>query len=427
MTNLTLTPEEQFILNCLRLEFGKGDNNSIASLDIPSMNWDNVYKKSAEWNIVPLLHTIIKKQHPFVKTAKIPEHFFKRMKLEHFKACLAYDAMRKSLFEVLEVFHKENIRVVLLKGSHMAQFVYQCEAVRPMGDIDILIKKDDLQKAEALLLRMGYYHENEAKSNLHLPYFLHPKGMKPLEVHWTITKPIWKFNIDLDGIWERAKIERKNRIDMLVFSLEDLLLYLSLHATYQHNLRALGIIPFCDIAAIIHRFAHDIDWAQLKQRASDWGINKYLYLALRLSHEVVGANVPDHILHTLEPRLFNSIIVLEAINRILSINEEKVVFSDSPHLFYEGIHPNNSLTEKFSFFFRRIFISSESLASHYTLSESSKSVYFYYFIHFISLLYRYIPYYVLLFIYYVINGKKRLYTANLDLWLMTPDLERKNN
>ena len=166
MTDLNLTREEQFILTCLRSEFSGSSEADFSALDLQSMNWDTVYKKSTEWNIAELLYKIIKKQASFLKTLNIPKPFLETMRLKYFMSCLAYDSMFKSLYEVLEVFHKAGIKVILLKGSHLAQFVYQDIGVRPMGDIDILVRKEDLSKAEELLLQMEYYYQDERKGGI---------------------------------------------------------------------------------------------------------------------------------------------------------------------------------------------------------------------------------------------------------------------
>ena len=429
MTDLKLTREDQFILTCLRSEFSGEGNNSLPALDLQSMNWDTVYKKSTEWHIAELLYKIIKKQASFLKTLNIPKPFLETMRLKYFMSCLAYDSMFKSLYEVLEVFHKAGIKVLLLKGSHLAQFVYQDAGVRPMGDIDILVRKEDLSKAENLLLQMGYENQQEnAKAgshHLHLPYFIHPEGKVYLELHWTITKPIWKFNIDIEGIWERAKAVKKDGIDMLVFSLEGLLLYLSLHATYQHHLMTLGLVPFCDIAAIIHNaashnqipikkggeggcektytkkevftqeyysYCSEIDWDNLQARAQEWGIAKYLNLSLYLSHEIFGTSVPDGTIAAFTSEPSGKKITSEAIKRILSVDAEKSPFSNVSHLFYDGFHPNNSFIKRTIFVFQRIFISPDKLAACYALPKTSIRIYLYYPVRFVFLFYRFVLY-----------------------------------
>jgi len=214
---LNLVPEEQFILACLRTEFSGSGNTDFPAFAYDSFDWNRVYNRSLQWRIAPLLYTIMKKRTAPLKTLKhaadqppsltpptrggeidigklvqmgnshvtsplmgegkgggelIPKEFLERMKLKYFMSCVADDSMFKSLYEVLEIFHKAGIKVILFKGSHLAQFVYQDIGVRPMGDIDVLVKKGDLQKAEELLLQMGYTHPIDTKSSLHLPYLV---------------------------------------------------------------------------------------------------------------------------------------------------------------------------------------------------------------------------------------------------------------
>ncbi|MCC6181324.1 MAG: nucleotidyltransferase family protein, partial [Bacteroidia bacterium] len=405
--------------------------------DYESFDWDRVYKKSIQWRIAPLLYKILEKRIksslkncPPLEGAgggqpSIPKHFLEKIKVKYLITCVANNAIYKDLAEISEVFSKAGIQFILLKGSHLAKFVYQDPGMRPMGDIDILVKKDDLQKAEELLLQMGYYQEHDKIGAFHLPYFLHQKRVKSLEVHWTIASSIWKFNINIEGLWERVKAVRNNGSEMLVFSSEDLLLYLSLHAVYQHNLKAFGLIPYCDIASTIHRFAHGIDWDQLKQRAHEWGIEKYLYLALRISHEMLGVCVPDHISCATQSEPLNETIVSEAINRILSIKAEKATYTDIPHLFYEDFHPSKSLMKRMLFAFRRVFISPEKLAACYKLPTNSLLVYLYYFVRFITLIYRYFILHYAYLILYKLNYKKEpVYGEKLDLWLLLPDSKK---
>lgn len=429
---LTLTPEEQFILACLRMEFSGSGVAGFPVFDYESFDWDRVYKKSIQWRIAPLLYKILEKliksplkNCPPLEGAgggQIPKHFIEKIKVKYLITCVANSAIYKDLAEISEVFGKAGIPFILLKGSHLAQFVYKDIGLRPMGDIDILVKKEDLSKAEELLLQMGYTHPVETKSHLHLPYFVHSKKMKALEVHWTITKPIWQFNVDIEGLWERARPVGINGTDVLILSLEDIMLYISMHAVYQHNLRALGLTPYCDIAAIIHGYNHEIDWDKLYLRAHEWGVAKYLSLSLRLTHEIFGINAPDSILYASTSESPNEKIVEDAKKRILYIKSEESGFSDVSHLFYDNFHPNNRLIKRMFFVFRRIFISPEKLADFYGLPQTSRVVYFYHIYRIISLLYRFTFYYVRFILFRLTHKKGQVYEENLDLWILNPKL-----
>jgi hypothetical protein len=62
----------------------------------------------------------------------------------------------RQLKEILIEFNKNNIPVILLKGAHLAQFVYGNIALRLMSDIDLLVKKEDLGCACAIIIKYGY-------------------------------------------------------------------------------------------------------------------------------------------------------------------------------------------------------------------------------------------------------------------------------
>lgn len=651
MADLNLTPEEQFILTCLRTEFSGNGDVDFSAFDFKSFDWDHVYKRSRQWRVAPLLYKAIKNRlvapnsplikgdsggccplnpvvsaHPneektvplwrgrgedfagcqkphiseyvtvqpppltpptrggevdigelvptrggeadvgkivptgsggvdigklaptrgvevdvgelvptgdgeadigkFAQTGSrhipsplmgegkgggelFPKHFLEKLKLEYIITSIANSKIYDTLSEIGNAFNKAGIPFILLKGSHLAQFVYQDIGLRPMGDIDILVKKEDLQKAETVLLQSGYNNQHNAaktKSHLHLPYFIHPKGRASLEVHWTIAKPLWQFNIDIEGLWERAEPLTMNGTDILVLSREDIMLYTTLHAVYQHNLRALGLTPYCDIAAIIqnptsinqfpliprrepsverkggsrrllspagggsrgwksssplakgdsggcislnpvvsaqsnekidsggcentnnnkevitqeyYSYQSEIDWDQLRIRAQEWGIGKYLHLALRLSHELLGARIPTRILQAIHSEPLSEIIISEAKKRILSVKGEKSPFTDAPHLFYDDFHPHNNFMRRMLFAFRSIFIPPEKLAAYYSLPVNSKRVHFYYGIRFFSLPYRYILYYAQFSFYWLTHKKGQVYGDNLDLWLLS--------
>ncbi|MDG6006487.1 MAG: hypothetical protein E3K29_11695 [Candidatus Brocadia sp.] len=60
MSDLNLTPEEQFILTCLRTEFSGNGDVVFSAFDFKSFDWDHVYKRSRQWRVAPLLYKAIK-------------------------------------------------------------------------------------------------------------------------------------------------------------------------------------------------------------------------------------------------------------------------------------------------------------------------------------------------------------------------------
>jgi hypothetical protein len=60
---------------------------------------------------------------------------------------LLFDVLERLLLE----FSKKGIEVILLKGAALAVTLYPDNTLRPMGDLDLLIKESDLGAAITLV------------------------------------------------------------------------------------------------------------------------------------------------------------------------------------------------------------------------------------------------------------------------------------
>ncbi|MBM2832842.1 MAG: hypothetical protein HW406_3 [Candidatus Brocadiaceae bacterium] len=424
IANHDVLPEEQFIVMCLRFEFDKKAHANCAPFTFIPIDWDIVYAKAIQRHIAPLLYKALINQSTFFQSLNIPNDFLAKLQTTYVKTFYANKKNYDSLAAVLEVFNKEGIKAIFLKGSFLAHFVYKDIGLRSMSDIDILVKKDDLGVAERQLSLLGceflrttqdrqvldYLIEKHRTSHHHLHPFIHPKGTKPLEVHWMIVHQNEPFNINIEALWERAKPAQIHGKNVHVLSPEDTLLNHSLHASYCNKLVLSGLRSCCDTAAIINHYQQEIDWKQLQLRAYEWGAAKYLYLTLRLSQEILGAAVPEGVLQNLQPKSFNEGLFLESEKRVITAKAADAV----PDV--KRFNPHGSFVDKIHLFLQRIFIPRKELAVCYSLPVSSKSIYFFYIVRLFSLLYS-VPFILRL----LINKKGDTCQNNLDLWLLFPD------
>jgi hypothetical protein len=446
--DLKLLPEERFILDCLRAELD-GDHKleRLTGVDIHTIDWNAVYEKAMRWGIAPFLIQIFKKQNPFLEIPHIPASFRHNIIFTYLQTFSSNKRNFDKLYEILRVFHAAGIDVVLLKGSHLAQFVYQDIGFRTMCDLDILIRKEHLDKAEKLILKMGYEYikqhddtqkqaaiiawwKNPKSGHYHLAPFSCPtKGIKNLEIHWGIEELGSPFNKDIEGLWERSKPVQTSGMDVLVLSPEDLLLHLSIHLAYHHQLKFFGLRSCCDIAAIINHYADEVDWHQLQTRALNWGGGKYLYLALHLSKEILRAKIPDEILCALKPDYLPEEIMNEAKKCIFCLEQPDSVDSQKLNkiiLIKKFIFTRDiNIFRKIYFIFKKIFVSKEEMAIRYSLSATSRRIYFYYPCRFFSLLVSYALAFVTFFIGRLIR-KENTQARNLNLafWLSLSASER---
>jgi hypothetical protein len=175
--------------------------------------------------------------------------------------------------------------------------------VRPLADLDLLVRRDDLPRAAEVLQGLGYAScdpgsVESTRAACHCLHFARP-GLLPVEVHWTIVKPTLALRVDLDEIWARAGHATVGGTRVGVLSPEDLLLHLCLHACAHHLLH----VParcFLDVACVA-RCAQGIDWDAVVERAERWGAEKSLFWGLALGRVLFDARVPRETLEALAP------------------------------------------------------------------------------------------------------------------------------
>ena len=82
------------------------------------------------------------------------------------------------------------IRVLPLKGPHLARMAFGDPALRATGDIDLLVDRADLVSAGAVIEGFGFRldartHWDGSLPLLHFRYE-HPDGLPPIELHWRV-------------------------------------------------------------------------------------------------------------------------------------------------------------------------------------------------------------------------------------------------
>lgn len=72
--------------------------------------------------------------------------------------------LMESLKDILEIFEKENIGSVVLKGASYLSFVYDRETDREMTDVDLFVDKNDLARIYGIMGKLGYERMPSSRS-----------------------------------------------------------------------------------------------------------------------------------------------------------------------------------------------------------------------------------------------------------------------
>ncbi len=273
--------EDKLLLQCLTAE---PDDGSVSMLvHFTASDWGLIVEQSVKHVVTPLLYQKVKRFGP---SFRVPPDVLERLRGIYLINTARNMRLYHELSNVLKMFNDEGIPVIVLKGVHIAEIVYENIGLRSMTDMDLLFRKKDLAIAQRKLMEAGYYPHN---------------NRLPLDIHWSIEHNIVPpLPIDEEGLWQRAQPASIAGVEVLVLSREDLLLHLCLHLSFHHLFGFAGVRTLYDIRETIRHYKTTMDWDELKGRAREWRAGNAIYLALLLAKELVSAEVPDSILATLK-------------------------------------------------------------------------------------------------------------------------------
>jgi hypothetical protein len=204
------------------------------------------------------------------------------------------------------------VPVVVLKGAALIETLYDNIALRPMGDVDLLVRRSDLATTHRTLAGLGYAlagmethpgalieYENELT--------FHKPGHRDtyMDVHWSLfDSPYYQARIAMDWFWDTAQPATIAGVPALVLGPEALTIHLCGHLALHHM--ATGLLWWHDISAVLKHHRHEMDWPLLLSRITDYGLLPPVRLVLTRAVEEWAAPVPLDVLGALRDRQHSS-------------------------------------------------------------------------------------------------------------------------
>ncbi len=387
MDQLSLSSEDKLLLYCSRLSINEDIKCKIEEILNNVLDWNYIVDCSIKQGISPLFYWNLKKVN---NVKDVPSEIMKNLEKIYYsnlaRNMLFYDELSK----ILTAFEKAGIDTIVLKGAFLAEEIYKNIGLRPMSDIDLLIKEKDLQKAKKELTELMYFaparifptklHEQFqiAQSN-ELPPFIHETKKIVIEIHWDIQPHQTPYKIDINKFWNNAKPIKIASVETLIFTSEDLLqhlcLHLDKHITSSSAPPAKPLRDYCDIAEVTRYYKDTINWNYLLQNSKDYGIEEPIFQGLYIAKKHFGAFVPEDILSELEP--VKSSVCFEEIFKGLIKDDSNKKYQCLEMSYLVNLKPVKGIWNKSRIIFGDIFPSKEFMMYRYSITNE-KQVYRYY-------------------------------------------------
>lgn len=300
------------------------------------LEWEKFNKILAYHELFPLAYSCFKKSAYF-----LPNREMELLEKSYY-FCVAYlSYLWQEFTQIAHIFSDRNIKFMPLKGvAFLVDNMYTDKSyLRPMCDIDLLIRKEELPLVENTLVTLGYEkylcgrkEDYWKEKNYHIIFIR--KRRKDLsyivEIHWSLDykrdKPI------LPYLWSRIRKSQVNGKDIYLLSPEDTLFSLALHQ--RRFGKILSIKNVSDVAMVLHKYKDTLDWDYILREAEAGQMRTTLYFILAQADILLNIKTPFFVPRTLDiprckRRLIERFILQDAFLSNLSLNNVKTNINNS--------------------------------------------------------------------------------------------------
>jgi Uncharacterised nucleotidyltransferase len=244
----------------------------LATLASDPVDWTALVALAIREGTAPLLHSHLAR---LGLLDRLPEVARRRLTDVVGGVWAANAVLARCWAQATTALRQAGVETLTLKGMALANTVYGEPALRPMADVDLLVREEDRAAAHAVLRSLGYRTPGHAADMLGASrsFVELVRDGSRIDLHWHAAHYL-RFEriveVDHEGMWARARplITEGGRSRML--APEDLLLHLVLHLTLGSDFAR--VLWYADIDAVVRRFAAQLDWGLVEREADHWRI-----------------------------------------------------------------------------------------------------------------------------------------------------------
>ena len=313
--------ENEVLLCCARTHADVKTLERLRTLLQQDPDWQRLIQIANSNGVVPLLYRNLSRSCPDA----VPPTILAQLRESFLSNVQNSLLLTAELLKLVELFALHGVSAIPFKGPVLAAAVYKDLSLRQFSDLDVVVHRDDIFRAEELLASQGYRAATEkgVSSELNLDpeevaylgpsfyTFIHKDHGTRVDVQWRVTEKYFSFSLeDNQGSDRLVPVTVAGRL-VLTFAPMDMLLILCAHGT-KHQWQGLKWI--CDVAELVRAEKESIIWEKLQEEASRQGASRMLNLGLYLARDLLGAEVPADVSNAIDKDFGRSWVV----TRILS-------------------------------------------------------------------------------------------------------------
>jgi hypothetical protein len=340
---LRLSREDSVLLLTCRGHLQRQEEERLQGLVREDVNWAYIAWRAENNRTIPLLEYHLRRLGAFdVLPAPVKAYVERWTVMSRLRSALEF----RNLGRILDALDQEGIPCFLVKGPDLALLYYPEPLLRPMTDVDIMIRAADAWRTQEVMFALGFRHgifdpssggwtddrkplgQEMFRDTYALPVFVHiekveapfPADALPAKLRHRHVKayigsnnvmhiPIFvdvHFNlsvgIDEEDIWSGVRLANALGRVVRVHSPTGAVWFLAArlyHEAFLYN--SLRLLMLGDLHCVLHNQINDIDWAEVAAIAYKYEMRPALYYVLSQVRHLFGIDIPTGFLDLIRP------------------------------------------------------------------------------------------------------------------------------
>jgi hypothetical protein len=274
------------------------------------VDWERLLALAARHNLLPLLHDRLRD----LDDEQIPQEVLAQAESAYYLNLRRNVLLQHELGQIVGSLNEQGIEVIVLKGGALAWTVYATPALRPMCDLDLLVRPEQIESFSLVVEGLGFHRSGSLPARL-IPFQERFGGgvewmrvrngnATGLDVQHELVGVDWcgtTFFMDPGALWEAARPLDLGETAARQLSAVDALIHLCLHPALHHGY-AFPFMGYVDIDRLVRQAGSDPFWTRFLERVRRFRVKTTVYWGLTAAHNLLETPVPAELLAELAPR-----------------------------------------------------------------------------------------------------------------------------
>jgi len=255
----------QVLAHCARAECDAAHTHQLAQQLSEFTEWEGISAQAEAHGLGPLLYVHLK-----AAGTLLPPTVKRELQGLYLRHRQANRVRTRVLGEILAAYNAAGIQALVLKGAALSHLIYPEPGLRPMGDLDLLVRKAEAWRGQSLLTDLGFSAPLPGGETLPdksmAQAILLTEGLPVgVEIHHNLCEGFDPLSMTMDDLTAAPLPFSLGSMTAHALGYEDMLWHLCHHMIIHSIGNPIRLIWVADIVSFAERFLGDIDWERIRR------------------------------------------------------------------------------------------------------------------------------------------------------------------